>query len=78
VVPDLRCDHFERCGNSRMAVNDKDYTYLVARAAGWHILDGVTQGGSPILAVLCPDCAGNGRYVRPRAPKHLDGEQQLF
>lgn len=49
-----------------------------AVAKGWHLFDGTTVGGSPLISHLCPQCIGTSRSKLPPAPPRLEADQTLF
>lgn len=73
----LECDHFASCGEEVLNQGTIQATMARARAKGWHIFIGETNGGDQVTWVLGPQCVG--RRMRPeRPPQVLDGQQSLF
>lgn len=74
----ILCDNWVTCGQSVADRGSAATTAARARAAGWHIFQGTTQGGWEHRAVLCPSCIGmRGRALRPAVPP-LDSQLELF
>lgn len=77
LLVNLECDHFADCGEEVTTQGTIQATLARARAKGWHIFIGDTNGGEQVSWVLGPQCVG--QRARPaRAPEVLDGQQSLF
>ena len=74
----LYCDNYASCHEMALDRDGAAETEAAARAKGWHIFDGTTQGGTEHRAVLGPDCVGAHRRALPAAPSLLAGQQELF
>lgn len=58
---DMICDRFDVC-HSKVLDRGPD-TENVARAKGWHIWRGLTQGGQEQEVTLCDKCVEAGRRL---------------
>lgn len=72
----LYCDNYASCHEMMVDRGTASATTARARAAGWHIFDGTTMGGSEHHAVLGPRCVGTNRSLPP-APVGLSGQMEL-
>jgi hypothetical protein len=73
----MECDNFRECGGMLLEQGSPVRTKEVARVKGWHIFEGLDQGGREHRGVLCPRCVGTRRRLEP-APPTLDGQEELF
>jgi hypothetical protein len=73
----LQCDNYADCGGQILAEGTMAFTMTRARAKGWHIFTGATEGGRAVVWKLCPECVG-ARARLPKAPDVLPGQEQLF
>lgn len=64
-----------QCDSCPTRLVDQD-SYARARAKGWHVYQGPTNGGAEVSWVLCPECVG-ARTRLPRAPAVLPGQEEL-
>lgn len=71
----ISCDRISVCGSEYVDLGDDHVTEVYARAKGWHIWTGTTQGGQAQTVVLCPQCADAGRRKLPPVPGAVQGEQ---
>lgn len=75
---DLLCDRFSVCGSKMVGWDSRALTVMHARARGWHIWSGVTQGGQEQTVVLCERCVESKRRDLPPAPDAVEGQASLF
>jgi hypothetical protein len=64
----MYCDRFSVCGS--MVMDRGPETENVARAKGWHMWRGVTEGGLHQEVTLCAKCVEAGRRIV--APRHQE------
>lgn len=73
-VLDVTCQQ-PKCHARVLARSTQAATDERARAGGWRIWDGPTEGGVARRLAVCPDCA---KVPRPRKPDIQDYDQPLF
>lgn len=78
MTRNLYCDNYATCNEMVVDRGGASETRLAARAKGWHIFDGLTQGGVEHHAVLGPQCVGSRRRSLDPAPPHQPGQRELF
>lgn len=77
-MPNLYCDNYTFCNGYCVDMGDPHSTETRARAKGWHLYDGATQGGSSHRAALCPKCSGSGRRPALSSSEPLHDQEALF
>ena len=70
----LYCDRYSVC-HSMILDRGRD-TENVARAKGWHMWNGVTEGGTEQEVVLCDKCVEAGRRML-RSTEVLPGQYPI-
>ena len=72
------CDNYATC-NSYLSTRDSvTQTEAHARAKGWHLWRGITEGGKRTEVTLCGRCVESKRRQLAPAPRPLEGDLQLF
>lgn len=77
MIRNLYCDNYSTCNEVMFDRGGDHATRARARAAGWHLFDGLTYGGEAHQAVLGPLCVGARRRLAP-APAAQPGQPGLF
>lgn len=72
------CDNYASC-NSFLIVRDLVFqTEAHARAKGWHLWRGITEGGKRTEVTLCGRCVDSKRRQLAPASPPLEGDVHLF
>lgn len=77
MIEFLYCDRYSWCNSTYVTRDRPADTDSGARARGWHIWDGMTQGGRQTRVVLCNKCVESHRRTLRPAPPVLPGDESL-
>lgn len=72
------CDNYATCNSFLMFRDYLTDTEAHARAKGWHIWHGTTQGGKETEVTLCGTCVQSKRRQLSPAPPPMEGDLHLF
>lgn len=72
------CDNYATCNGVFFLRDTVLQTEAHARARGWHLWRGITEGGKRTEVTLCGKCVDSKRRQLAPAPQPLEGDMQLF